>query len=55
MRGAHVGVRGDVHDLDLRFAQELVEPTEDPLDAELLADALRRLRPRVVHADHTLP
>ena len=53
-RGAHVGVRGDVDDLDLRVAQELVEISEDPLDAELLAHARGRLRPRVVHADDAL-
>ena len=53
-RGAHVGVGRDVDDLDLRVAQKLVELSEDRLDAELLADSLRRLRAHVEDADHAL-
>ena len=47
-------MRRDVHDLDLRMAQELVELSEDRLDAEPLADSFGRLGPHVVDADHAL-
>ena len=53
-RRAHVGVRRDVDDLDLRVAQELVEISEDPSRRRTPRTRPRRLRPQVVHADHTL-
>ena len=42
-RRADVRVRRDVHDLDLRIVQKLLELPEHRLDTELLTDAVRRL------------
>ena len=47
-------MRRDVHDLDVRMAQELVELSEHVLDAEPLADSDRGLGPYVVDPDHAL-